>query len=236
MSSFMMRFPFKIIDLTHTLDETAPSWNGGCGFQSEIKCDYSDSTTDIKFRVQKLTLYAGIGTHIDAPAHCIPHGHTIDHLSLTHLIAPCVVIDVSGQAHDLYSLSSCEIDTFEKKHGSIEPGSFVLIRTGWDQYWSDAERYRNKHVFPSVSQEAAQAFVKRQIVGLGIDTLSPDRPQDGYGVHDVLLKAGKYIIENVANSDLLPPVGSFSVALPLKIKGGTESPLRFIAFLPQNPT
>lgn len=227
----VVKTPYKIIDLSHTLDECIPSWNGGCGFQHEIILDYSECTTDVKFRVQRIKMEAGIGTHLDAPAHCIPEGVTIDQLPITDFNMPCVMIDVSEQAHERYRVSVDDIQSFEKKYGRIQPGSFVMIRTGWEKYWDQPEKYRNNHIFPSVSREAAEFLLERQIAGLGIDTLSPDRPEDGYPVHAALLGGGKYIVENAANLSELPPCGSFILALPLKIKDGTESPVRLIALL-----
>lgn len=82
-----------------------------------------------------------------------------------------------------------------------------------------------------MQKEAAHFLLSRKIVGLGIDTLSPDRPDNGYPVHAALLGAGKYIIENIANADSLPSVGSFILALPIKIKEGTEAPIRLIALI-----
>lgn len=67
-----MIFPYKIIDLTHTLDEQIPSWSGGCRFNIEVKLDYSDCRQNEEFRVQQFKMHAWIGTHMDAPAHCIP--------------------------------------------------------------------------------------------------------------------------------------------------------------------
>lgn len=224
-------FPYKVIDLTHTLDETIPSWNGGCGFKHEIRLDYDDCATDVKFRVQQIKMHAGIGTHIDAPAHIIPGGLTVDQLSLQQLIAPCVMIDLSSRAHERYGVSVDDIFAFEEVHGIIQPQSFIIIRTGWDRFWSEPHRYRNNHVFPSITSEAAQFLLKRQVVGVGIDTLSPDRPEDGYPVHAAILGAGKYIVENVANSSMVPPVGSFILVLPIKTKGGTEAPVRLIALI-----
>lgn len=226
-----MKFPYKIIDLTHILHEGIPTWDGGCGFHHEVGLDYHQCLTDVKFRVQNIKMNAGIGTHMDAPAHCIPSSTTIDQLQLNDLIAPCVVIDVSKDAHERYSVSISDIESFEKEHGVIEPGSFVMVRTGWEKFWNDPEQYRNNYIFPSVSEHAAKFLLDRQIVGLGIDTLSPDRAEDGFPVHGLLLGAGKYIIENVANSESLLPVGSFTLALPIKIKDGTEAPIRLVAFL-----
>ena len=227
-----MTFPYQIIDLTHTLDEMIPSWTGGCGFHQEVKLDYKEG--ELSFRVQQLKMHAGIGTHIDAPAHCIPGGLTVDQLSLQALSAPCVMIDLSHVAHERYSVSVQDVQAFEEIHGLIQPHSFVLIRTGWERFWGQKERYHNKHLFPSVSEDAALLFLKRDIVGLGIDTLSPDRPEDGYPVHKALLGARKYIVENVANAVKLPPIGSFTLALPLKTKGGTEAPMRLVALLKES--
>ena len=178
-----------------------------------------------------MTLFAGLGTHMDAPAHCISGAKTIDAFTLNELIGPCVVIDVSEKSHADYRLLPETIIAFEQKYGPISVGSFVIIRTGWDRFWNEPEKYRNNLQFPSISHEAALLLLERKIVGLGIDTLSPDTPHSGYPVHQTLLKAGIYLIENVANSEKLPPKGSISLALPLKIEEATEAPMRFIALI-----
>jgi kynurenine formamidase len=227
-----MKFPYKVIDLTHTISPDAPTWEGDCGFSHDIMLDYASCTTPVKFRVQKFNMVAGIGTHIDAPAHCIPGGKTIDGLGLDELIVPCIVIDVSRRANESYLVTLDDIIAFEQSHGHIAEGCLVIIRTGWDQFWEQPEKYRNNLVFPSVINETAQYLLKRGIMGLGIDTLSPDRPDSGYPVHAALLGAGKYIIENVANTGMLPPTGSFVFVLPFKIKEGTEAPVRLIALIP----
>lgn len=133
--------------------------------------------------------------------------------------------------HERYSLTVADIQEFENQYGCISAGSFVLIRTGWEQFWPIPARYHNNYIFPSVSLDAAHYFLERNIVGLGIDTLSPDRPDNGYPVHAALLGAGKYIIENIANSHLLPATGSYVLILPLKIKDGTEAPVRLIGLI-----
>lgn len=227
-----MRFPFQLIELTHTLDENSPAWDEGCGFSSSIESDYIDCTSEPRFRVQRLSMPAGMGTHMDAPAHCYPNGLCIDQLPLDYLASSCATIDVSQKAHELYSVTPQDITNFEKIHGLIQPDSFVIIKTGWSRFWDTPLQYRNNYHFPSVSAETATLLVSRGIVGLGIDTLSPDRPNEGYPVHRTLLSAGKYIIENIANSEQLPPTGSFVLALPLKIRQATEAPMRLIGLLP----
>jgi kynurenine formamidase len=226
-----MSFPYKIIDLTHTLSSHASSWNGGCGFEQELKLDYNDCTTDVKFRVQQIKMHAGIGTHIDAPSHCIPNGKSIHELNLQELVTPCVKIDVSPKVHERYSVLAEDIENFEKRHGNINPSTFVIIHTGWGKFWNDPKKYRNNLVFPSVSKEAALLLLQRDIAGIGIDTLSPDRPDEGYSTHKIILGAGKYIVENVANGESLPATGCYSLALPIKTLNGTEAPARLIALM-----
>ena len=229
-----MKFPYKAVDLTHTISSDAPTWEGNCGFSHDIMLDYASCTTPVKFRVQAINMVSGLGTHIDAPAHCISGGRTVDELELNELIAPCVVIDVSNEAHESYSLTPMDIIAFEQTNGRIAEGSFVIINTGWGRHWTQPANYRNDLVFPSISGEAAQLLLERNIAGLGIDTLSPDRPNSGYPVHAAVLGAGKYIVENVANAEVLPAMGSFAFVLPIKIKEGTEAPIRLLALIPDS--
>lgn len=206
-----------LIDLSHALDEKAPSWDGKCGFEM------GEFTVGM-FRINRYEMAAGMGTHIDAPAHCIPGGASVDQLPLKFM--PGAVIDVKCSADDLVSVR--DIENFERLHGPIEPGSAVLIKTGWERFWGEPERYRH---FPGVSKEAAEFLLNRQIAGLCIDTLSPDQAGSDFPVHQVLLGAGKFIVENAANLGGLPPKGSTILALPMKIKGGTESPVRLVGFV-----
>lgn len=226
-SSGINRFPYRTVDLTHTLAENIPSWEGKDGFSCTTVHDYKE----IGFRVQHLEMDAGIGTHMDAPRHKIVGGTTIDALALSDLIAPCVVIDVSKRANERYKVTVEDVEEFERTYGTIGPRSFVIIRTGWDRLWNTPKKYRNNLVFPAVSLEAAKLLVKRQISGLGIDTLSPDRPEEGFGVHQELLGAQKYIVENVANAGLLSPVGSLIMCLPIKVEGAAEAPVRLIGLI-----
>jgi kynurenine formamidase len=225
-----MNSPFTLIDLTHSLTPQVPTWNGGCGFDHNLHTDY-DPQAVYKFRTHKIRMHEGIGTHMDAPAHCIPGAKRIDELDLNDLMAPCIVIDVAGKAHERYSLSPQDILEFEQQRGRIEPGRFIIVHTGWSQFWNDPEKYRNNLLFPSIMGSAAELLLERQIVGLGIDTLSPDRSEDGFPVHQLVLGAGKYIIENVTNAPQLPPVGAYSLALPMKIQGGTEAPVRLVGII-----
>ncbi|MES2215620.1 MAG: cyclase family protein [Pseudomonadota bacterium] len=226
-----MTFPYKLIDLTHALDDNIPTWDGRCGFNHDLRMDYSDPGGEDKFRVMKVKMHAGIGTHMDAPSHCIPGGKFIDDFDVNSLIMPCVVINVSDKCHDRYSLSAQNVMDFEDKHGLIAKNSCVMVQTGWSKFWSDPAKYHNNHVFPSISPEAAALFLERGASAIGIDTLSPDRPEDGFKVHQIFLGAGKILIENVANLNSIAPIGGFVMVLPIKIKDGTEAPVRLVGLV-----
>lgn len=223
----------KYIDLTHTLCDQVPTWDGSCGFDHEMIKDYN-LKQQYQFRTYQIKMIEGIGTHIDAPIHCFSGGKAIHELSLNNLIAPCVVIDISLQAHEKYSLSVDDIKKFEKQYGTIQAGSFVIVYTGWDRFWDNKELYRNNLLFPSVSQKAAEFLLNRNVVGLGIDTLSADRSEDGFPVHAAFLGTGKYLVENIAHAKLLPAIGSYSFILPMKIKDGAEAAVRMIALVSQD--
>lgn len=225
------KWPFKAIDLTHTLSSAVPTWNGSCGFEHRVTLDYAECTTAAKFRVQKLEMHAGIGTHIDAPSHCIEGGKCVADLDLNDLIAPCVMIDVSKKASEGYTVDIEDLKIFEAQHGRIANGSFVIVYTGWERYWPDPEKYRCEYHYPSLSTAFALALIERKVVGVGIDTLSPDRPDTDFPVHQVFLGAGKYIVENIAHAHLLPPVSAYALVLPIKIDAGTEAPVRMIGLV-----
>ncbi|MBU6446154.1 MAG: cyclase family protein, partial [Verrucomicrobia bacterium] len=86
--------------------------------------------------------------------------------------------------------------------------------------------------FPAFSVEAARYLIGQNVVGIGIDTLSPDCLHLDYPVHHTVLGAGKYIIENVADCANIPSRGCYAIALPLRAEDATECPIRLIALVP----
>ena len=219
------------IDLTHTLSSEIPSWDGSCGFTLTSETDYKDCTPPDLFKTQRIESRAGMGTHMDAPAHCVEGAITIEKLELKNLITDCVVVDVSNVANEAYLVMPSVIETFEKEHGTIPENAFVIFYTGWDKHWENSEKYRNDYKFPSIHADTAQLLLKRNISGLGIDTLSSDTGLNGFPVHRAILGAGKYLVENVANAKSLPPIGAKIFVMPIKVKDGTEAPIRLVAII-----
>lgn len=226
-----MNKDFTAIDLTHELTENIPNWDGGKALDFTLALDYPDCTAPDIFRKYDIKSSTGIGTHLDAPAHVVPGGRTIDQLTLEELIAPCVVIDVSAEASESYVAMPAAVEKFEQEHGPILAGSVVIFYTGWDKKWATPEQYHNNHVFPSVHISTAELLLTKGVAGIGIDTFSCDTGAHGFPVHRAVLGADKYLIENIANAGKLPVTGSKVFVLPMNIKGATEAPLRLVALV-----
>ncbi len=104
--------------------------------------------------------------------------------------------------------------------------------------WPDARKYRNqddkgKMHFPGFSPEAAKLLIQRKVSGLGCDTLSIDYgASSDYAVHHLVLGAGLYQLENLADLSALPETGAFLIVAPIKLEGGSGGPVRVFALLP----
>ena len=89
------------------------------------------------------------GTHFDAPRHWIsgkdyPDG-TTDRIPVKSFVAPASVIDRSKEAaaNADYLLTVDSIKAWEKEHGEIEPGGWVLLRTDWYKRNATSETFLN---------------------------------------------------------------------------------------------
>ncbi|MFQ5992523.1 MAG: cyclase family protein [Nitrospiraceae bacterium] len=233
----------RILDLTYPFDEGTVYWPTNKSFQWE-KTAWGITSGGYWYASADFAASEHGGTHIDAPIHFGQGRNTVDQIPVSQLIGPAVLVDMTQQcdANVDYELTVDDLKRWESRHGVIEDGSLVLIRTGWGQYWSDKHRYLGSETledastlhFPGVSRHAAQFLVtERAIRGIGIDTASidPGRSRD-FPVHQVLSQANVYALENVAALESLPPRGARVFALPIKIKGGTGGPVRIIAFVP----
>jgi len=85
-----------------------------------------------------------------------------------------------------------------------------------------------------LSPQAAEWLVKeRKIKAVGIDTPSIDYGQSkDFLTHRFLCGNNVTAYENLANLEVLPSTGFYVVAAPMKIKGGSGSPLRILAWMP----
>ena len=234
----------KWIDLTYEFSAQTLYWpNNPSGFNLDT---VANGNTPGGFFYSSYTFSAPEhgGTHLDAPVHFAAKGLSADKLSLDQLTGDAVVIDVSAKAlkdHD-YLISVSDIKEYEEKYDTIKENTIVLFKTGYGQFYPDAEKYFgtsekgaegiSKLHFPGIDPKAAEWLVQHKIKAVGLDTPSIDYGQSkDFKTHQVLMGANIPAFENVANLELLPATGAYIVALPMKIKNGSGGPLRIIAWV-----
>ena len=223
----------RMVDLTHVLHRDMPFWPGTAPFVIERLADY-----DKGYRMHRFSLWENIGTHIDAPAHFIEGGASVNELGLNDLVAPVAVINVQDRValDPDYQLSVRDVLTWEERNGQVLPGSLVVMNTGWYKKFSDPEAYVNQDEqgvlhFPGFSVAAAELLVERDVAGIGIDTLSLDPGNDlSFPVHRIILGAGKFQVENLNNLDALPAAGAVAVIGVLPVKDASQAQARIFAF------
>jgi kynurenine formamidase len=187
------------------------------------------------------------GTHFDAPIHWISgrDGIDVSQVPPRHLIAPAVVIDRSAEsAEDAdYLLTVDDVRAFEEDHGPLPEGGWLLLHTGWDARAQDTEAFLNARDVnphsPGPDVECARWIAEESpLVGVGVETVGIDAGgaaefDPPFPAHYYLMGAGKYGVTQLANLGSLPPTGALLFVAPLKLTGGTGSPVRALALVPQ---
>ena len=185
------------------------------------------------------------GTHFDAPIHWVSGkdlpNNTTDTIPAQNFIAPACVIDCSREAGENadFILTVAVIEAWEAKHGKIPAGTWVFLRTDWSKRSGAA--YANlqqdgAHT-PGPDPDAVRFLVEqRDVLGFGVETIGTDAGQahsftPPYPAHFYMHGKGRYGPQCLANLDKLPPTGALIVSPPLKIKGGSGSPLRVLALI-----
>lgn len=228
----------KVVDLTHALNASTPTYDQSAEPAFRAK---TVATLDKEhYFAREICLPEHFGTHLDAPAHFAKGMWTVDQIPPERLMAPLIVMDVRDKvkANADYRASVDDISGWERKNGQISPHSVVVVRTGWESRWDSAKDYRNPDAkgvmhFPGYSVDAAKLLVEgRKVYGLGIDTLSIDYgPSPDFPVHQYSLAHGAYHLENVANLGSVPATGALVVVAPMKLEGGSGSPVRILAIV-----
>jgi len=232
----------RLVDLTHAFDERTIYWPTARGFTLDT---VSRGTSEGGFWYAANDFCAAEhgGTHLDAPFHFAQQGWTVEQIPLARLTGRAIVIDVRARADaDPDTLVTvADVDAFERAHGKLQPGTIVLLRTGFGTRWGERVRYLGTDVpgdveglsFPGLDPDAARRLVERGVGAVGIDTASIDRGRStDFRAHQVLGAANVPVFENLARLDALPATGATFIGLPMKIGGGSGAPLRAIAVLP----
>jgi len=239
----------RTIDLTQTLSEDTPvlvlppEFAQCAAFSREEISRYDER--GVAWYWNNFTVSEHTGTHFDAPIHWVSGkdlaDNSVDVLPPKDFIAPAVVIDAAAEcaANPDFLLTVPFIEAWEARHGRIPPKSWVLFRTDWSKRSVEdyvSRRGDGAHT-PGPNPEAVQFLVNdRDVHGFGVETIGTDAGQahlldPPFPAHHFLHGAGRYGLQCLQNLDLLPPTGAVIVAAPLKIRDGSGSPLRVLAFV-----
>ncbi|MCP5052187.1 MAG: cyclase family protein [bacterium] len=206
-----------VIDLTHTITPGMPVYPG-----TEPPCiDVACTVEKDGFVERKLSFFSHTGTHIDAPAHILPHGPTLDQLPIGTFTGPGSKIDLTGINGNKIGLS--HIQPFE---GLFETSDFILLHTGWSRFWGVANYFGD---YPVLTPEAARWILGFKLKGIGLDMISIDAMDAGsLPIHNIILEQS-IIIENLTRLDQLPETGFNFSCFPLNIEAADGSPVRAVA-------
>jgi kynurenine formamidase len=239
----------RVVDLAMPLSEDTPTlvlpppFGQTAAFKIEQISRYDEN--GFAWYWNNFTVGEHTGTHFDAPVHWVTGkdlaDNTVDAIPPKDFIAPAVVIDISDKAatDPDYLLTVADIEAWEAEHGRIPPRSWVLLRTDWSKRTGDsyANRREDGAHTPGPNVAAVRFLIEqRDAHGFGTETIGTDAGQAHlldpmYPAHHFFHGAGRYGLQCMTNLDLLPATGAVVIAAPLKIAGGSGSPLRIIALV-----
>jgi len=186
------------------------------------------------------------GTHFDAPIHWVTGkdlpDNACDTIPARRFIGPACVIDVTPdvEADADFLLTTERIEAWEREHARIPAGAWVLLRTGWS-HRTDPAAFLNVATdgphSPGFDARASRMLaLDRDVLGVGVETIGTDAGQAGtfeppFPNHTIMHGAGKFGLASLCNLDRLPATGAIVIAAPLKIVGGSGSPVRVVAIM-----
>jgi arylformamidase len=188
------------------------------GYKDRHIVEFTQTRTFDKDGMRDSTMHLSshTGTHVDAPAHFIRDGLTIDEIKLNRLVGPCIVLDlmevVDGITRDDLvgkDIQKCDIVLF-KTVNSLTPA------TG---------KFTPHFVYLEAS--GAQYLAEIGVKAVGIDYLGIERSQQDHLTHTTLMHADIVIVEGLRLEFITPGVYTF-VCLPLNIIGLEAAPARAI--------
>jgi kynurenine formamidase len=240
----------RVVDLTQPLGPETPviglppQFGASPGVTMEVISRYDEKGPAWYWNV--LHLGEHTGTHFDAPIHWITGkdlaDNACDTIPVRRFIGPACVVDVTAEveADPDFLLTRERLLAWETEHGPIPSNSWVLLRTGWSRR-ADPQAFLNvgpdgPHS-PGFHKDATLFLAQeRAVLGVGVETVGTDAGQAGgfdppFPNHTLMHGAGKFGLASLRNLDQLPPTGAVVIAAPLKIVGGSGSPLRVMALV-----
>jgi kynurenine formamidase len=187
-----------------------------------------------------VTIAEHSGTHIDAPFHFDADGKTIDQVAPdTLLLRPYKKFDLTAlnlQPGDLASADDLR-SAADQAGFALQAGDVAIVECGWDRYLPGGPDAKDPAWWgrnqPGLSEDACALLVDAGVVAVASDTAACDvavrdgEILSGHGHMAAFLPNGILIVEGLHGLASVPAAGLF-VAVPLKIQGGTGSPVRVL--------
>lgn len=180
--------------------------------------------------VNRLELGEHSGTHVDAINHMARQfrGQSIETMPLEMFYTEGICLDLSHKGlRELIEPADLE-GALSAAGLEIMPGDTVLLYTDHYRRAFGTEDWDNG---PGISAAAARWLGQRKVAAFGVETMSPGvRHISNKEVHFICGELGFTHYENMINLHRLIGRGRFRfIGLPLKIRGGTGSPVRAVA-------
>jgi kynurenine formamidase len=171
------------------------------------------------------------GTHVDAPVHFDPRpgAASIDEVPLENFYTEAICLDLSHVPLK-HAITVPEMqEALEKSGQQIRPRDTVLLFMATNDRLLGTPGYL--HDFPGLALESVHWLADRGILMFGVEAISPAPEGElNYLAHMACAERGITHMECLANLDRLVSRGRFRfIGFPLKIRGGTASPIRAVA-------
>ena len=209
-----------LIDMTHTITPEIPIYPGTPAPSLTPAC----TLTRDGFRETLLTFSSHTGTHMDAPAHLLPDGRTLDSMPMSQFSGRATVLDVSDEGPVITEAF------LESNYDAIYCADYILFYTGWENRWGGESFLED--AFPVPDEAAARYLISRGLKGVGTDAISIDRLSDSrLSIHHILLKDSVLIMENLCLKKVRGRKDFLFFALPMKFQNTDGAPIRAFAEL-----
>jgi len=209
------------IDLSHPIENKMPVFPG----TPEVEIKQFSTVEKEGFAEKELSLATHIGTHMDAPAHMIGGGKTLDQYQVSDFTGRAFIIPFSHD--DLEEMEQEEyLSQFENE---IRDADFIILKTNWSEKWGSDAYFKD---YPALNKSGAEYLAGFRIKGIGLDAISIDQDSnEKYDAHHVVLGNEILIIENLTGLDKIRSSFFNLFVFPLKIVDADGSPLRAVAEL-----
>ena len=184
---------------------------------------------ELSYQTTSMLLSEHAGTHIDSPYHFDPDGAAIEAMPLDTLFARARMLDLTAK-RPLEGIGPDDLDLALRRLGEpIEAGDAAVV---WTEHSRNYERADYTHHRPFITAEGAAWLAARRPGLVATDLVGLDEPIDHVTpVHNRLLRAGIPQLQVLTNLARLAGREAYVAAFPLKLVGGTGSPLRAFAVL-----